>query len=174
QRPPGKGIPTRKVAVLVADGVEMLGLRPVLQALKDAGAITKIVAPQLGQVATATGRQLPVDCTLVNTPSVMFDAVIVAGGADSVTALAGMGDAVHYVLEAYKHCKPVCVLGDGVRLLQALGIQPKADAAALAAHPGVVLGEGSAEAAPETAQAFIQAIMAHRHWDRPGAAAVPA
>ncbi|APW36559.1 catalase HPII [Rhodoferax koreense] len=173
-RPPGKGIPTRKVAVLVADGVEMLGLRPLLQSLKDAGAIVKTVAPQLGQVATATGRQLPVDFTLANAPSIMFDAVLVAGGPDSVATLAGMGDAVHYVLEAYKHFKPVCALGDGVRLLQGLGIAAGADAKALAVHPGVVLGAGSADSAPETAQAFIQAIAAHRHWDRPGAAAVPA
>ena len=174
QRPPGKNIATRRVAVLVADGVEMLGLRPVLQALKDAGAMTRIVSAQLGSVATATGRQLPVEHTLLNTPSVLFDAVLVAGGAESAKLLAGMGDALHFVLEAYKHGKPVCALGDGARLLQPLGIGADTPAQGLAAHPGVVLGVGSAEAAPDTAQAFIQAILAHRHWDRPGATSVPA
>ena len=177
QRPPTKGIPTRRVSVLVADGVEMLGLRPILQALKDAGGNPRIVGPQLGQVATATGRQLPVDQTLANAPSVMFDAVLVAGGADCAAALAGMGDAVHHVMEAYKHGKPVCTLGDGVQLLRHLGIEAGADRAegdAMAGHPGVVLGIGSPESALDTAQAFIRAIGAHRHWDRPSAGSVPA
>ncbi|MDB5893826.1 MAG: katE, partial [Rhodoferax sp.] len=39
---------------------------------------------------------------------------------------------------------------------------------------GVVLGIGSPESAVDTAQAFIRAIGAHRHWDRPSAASVPA
>ena len=166
-------IATRQVAVLVADGVDMQGLRPVLQALEHAGARCVVVGPQLGAVATVTGRQFAVDHSLAGMPSLMFDAVLVAGGERCAQALAAIGAAVHFVLEAYKHGKAVCVLGEGVRLLRLLEITASADAAALARHPGMVLGGGSADAAPDTAKAFIEAIAVHRHWDRPLADAVP-
>lgn len=166
-------IATRRVAVLVADGVDTQSLRPVLQALEQAGARCVVVGLQLGTVATVTGRQFAVDHRVAAMPSVMFDAVLVAGGARCAEALAAMGAAVHFVLEAYKHGKALCVLGDGVGLLRLLQIAPGASAAELARHPGVTLGAGTAEAAPETAKAFIEAMALHRHWDRPLADAVP-
>ncbi len=178
-RMPGEPLPgsqpiaTRKVAVLVADGVDAAALRPVVQALQDVGAQCLVVGPHLGAVATETGRQFPVDHTLATMPSVMFDAVLVAGGVRCAQALAGMGAAVHFVLEAYKHGKAICVVGEGAALLRLLAIEAGADAAALAPHPGVVLGLAGAEAAPETAKAFTLAIGRHRHWDRPLADAVP-
>mgnify|MGYP001473500006 CR=1 FL=1 len=92
----------------------------------------------------------------------------------SAQALAGLGGAHHFVLEAYKHGKAVCALGQGAALLRLLGLDAQADAKALARHPGVVLGRGTAETAPDTAKAFIEAIGRHRHWDRPLAEAVPA
>ncbi|MDB5880135.1 MAG: katE, partial [Ramlibacter sp.] len=95
------GIATRRVAVLVANGVELGALRSVQQALQDAGATCRIVSDHLGSVATSSGQQLAVDHTFVNMPSVMFDAVLVPGGALSAQALARNGDAVHFVLEAY-------------------------------------------------------------------------
>ncbi len=179
-RMPGEPLPgsqpiaTRKVAVLVADGVDTASLRPLVQALQDVGAQCVVVGPQLGSVATESGRQFAVDHTFATMPSVMFDAVLVAGGERCAQAMAGMGVAVHFVLEAYKHGKALCALGDGVALLRWLQIEPGADTAALAAHPGVVLGGGSAEAAPETARSFTLAIGRHRHWDRPLAEALPA
>jgi len=173
-RPDKGGIQTRKVAIIAHDGVDVVSLRPVQQALTDAGAECWILAPRLGAVATAGGRRLEVAGTFQTMPSVMFDAVVVAGGKDSIEALRKVGDAVHFVLEAYKHCKPVCAIAEGVQMLALLGIQPGADAESLANHPGVVLGESGAEAGVATAQAFIAAMLAHRHWDRPDIDAVPA
>jgi catalase len=172
----GAGIGTRRIAVLAADGVDGVSLRPLLQALGAAGAECRIVAPRLGTVATASGRRLEVQATLIGMPSVMFDAVLVAGGKDSAEALAKMGDAVHFVLEAYRHGKPVCAVGDGAALLRLLDIAPGTDAQALAkSHPGVVLGTDlQPEGLEQTVLAFVQAVARHRHWDRPAADAVPA
>jgi hypothetical protein len=47
--------------------------------------------------------------------SVLYDAVLVAGGRDSVDTLAGNGDAVHYVAEAFKHARPIAAPGRGHR-----------------------------------------------------------
>nr|WP_304437963.1 catalase [Pseudorhodoferax sp. Leaf267] len=166
-------IATRRVAVLVADGVETPGLKPIVQALEQAGARCVVVSTQLGSVATVTGRQFAVDHALAAMPSVMFDAVLVAGGERSAQALAGLGAAVHFVLEAYKHGKAICALGEGAVLLRLLDIAAGADVQTLARHPGVTLGAGTPESAEATAKSFVDAIARHRHWDRPLADAVP-
>ncbi|WP_198970525.1 catalase [Xylophilus sp. ASV27] len=167
-------VATRKVALLATDGVDGLSLRAALNALADAGVAGMLVAPRLGTIASSGGRRLEVGATLAGMPSVMFDAVLVAGGKDSAAALSRLGDAVHFVLEAYRHCKPVCALGEGAALLRTLGIEGGASRDALTHHPGVVLGDGRAETMPETMRAFVHAIGQHRHWDRPNLEAVPA
>ncbi|MEH3085012.1 MAG: catalase [Xylophilus ampelinus] len=171
----GAGIGTRRIAVLAADGVDGASLRPILQGLAAAGADCRVLASRLGTVATASGRRLEVQATLIGMPSVMFDAVLVPGGKECADALARMGEAVHFVLEAYKHGKPVCAVADGVALLRLLDIAPGADPQALAAaHPGVVLGADlQPEGLERLVQGFVQAIARHRHWDRPAAEALP-
>lgn len=157
--------------MLVAGGVELGALRAIQQALQDAGASTRIVAAHLGSVATSSGQQLAVDCTFANMPSVMFDAVLVPGGSGSAQTLAGNGDAVHFVLEAYKHCKAICVIGEGVQLLRTLGIGAGEGEPAV---PGVVLGKNDPPGRAQLAQEFIAAIARHRHWLRSNLDAVPA
>jgi catalase len=83
----GGGIHTRRVAVLVAEGVEMGALKALQHALADQGATTRIIAAHLGFVATSSGQQMAVDHTFATMPSVMFDAVLVPGGASSAEAL---------------------------------------------------------------------------------------
>jgi len=163
------GVATRKVAVLVANGVEVGALRAIQQALQDAGATSRIVSDHLGCVATSSGQQLAVDHTLANMPSVMFDAVLVPGGAQSVQALAANGDAVHFVLEAYKHCKAICVIGEGAQMLRSVGLAESGPAPA-----GVVVGKNDPPARAQLAQDFIAAIARHRHWGRANIEAVPA
>jgi len=166
----GAGIATRRVAVLVASGVEVGALRVVQQALQDAGATCRTVAANLGSVATASGQQLAVDHTFCTVSSVMFDAVLVPGGA-SAQVLAGNGDAVHFVLEAYRHCKAIGVIGEGVQLLRTLGIGAGEGGPSV---PGVVLGRNDPPSRPQLAQEFIAALAMHRHWSRANLEAVPA
>lgn len=165
------GVATRRVAVLVAGGVEVGALRVIQQALHDAGASSRILASRLGFVATSSGQQLAVDHTFATMPSVLFDAVLVPGGAASAEALARDGAAVHYVLEAYKHCKTLCVVGEGARLLRTLGMV--ADEGGHAAA-GVLIGRNDAPGRAQLAQDFITAIARHRHWTRPNIDAIPA
>jgi len=171
-------IRTRKVAILVADGIDSASLKPIREALEQAGAQCKVVGPRLGSVVSGSKRQVDTDATFVNMPSVMFDAVLVPAGAEGARALAASGDAVHFVLEAFKHCKAVCTVGEGVQLLATLGIG--ADTPADGLPPGVVVAAtpvtnlGDTSAAQQIAQDFVAAIAKHRHWDRPNIDAVPA
>jgi catalase len=164
----GTSIATRRVAVLVASGVEVGALRAVQQALQDGGATTDIIASHLGSVATASGQQLAVDRSFCTTCSVLYDAVLVPGGA-SAQALAGDGNAVHFVLEAYRHCKTIGVIGEGAQLLRTLGTGGEGAAAA-----GVVIGRNDPPSRPQFAQEFVAALAKHRHWSRANLESVPA
>jgi catalase len=166
----GGSIQTRKVAVLVGPGAELGAYKVIQQALLDAGASCRVIAPHLGTVSSSSGQQVPVDHTYLNMPSVMFDAVLVPGGAAAAEALARNGDAVHFVLEAFKHCKALCLIGESAQLLRLAGVA--LEAGALPA--GVVLGTNEPTTRLQTAQDFIAAIGRHRHWGRALVEQVPA
>ncbi len=169
-------IHTRKVAVLAADGMDMISVRRVMQELTDAGVQCQVVAPHLGHIGTATGRTLAVDFTFSNTSSVMFDAVLIPGGMASADELCRLGLAVHFALEAYKHCKPICAINDGARLLSTLGfsLSQQKDTALTVPTPGVVIADSQKAIEGQIGQAFMTAMLQHRHWDRLNLDSVPA
>ncbi|MEO5660060.1 MAG: catalase [Polaromonas sp.] len=171
----GAGIKTRKLAILVADGVDALPLRRIQQDMTAAGAVCKIVASQLGTVTTLTGKQLAVDHTFANMPSIMFDAVMIPGGHESASTLCGLGDALHFVLEAYKHGKTICAVNEGAQLLKSLGFSAEKNPELITVPtPGVLLADSRKVLDGQVTQDFIAAIAMHRHWDRLNAEAVPA
>lgn len=174
---PGEGIQTRKIAFLVADGFDDVAVSGMKKALTAAGAVVKIIAPRLGNLTSAKGADVKIDFSLLTTSSVLFDAVYVPGGEQSVKALLAEADALHFVNEAYKHCKTIAASGAGAELLRASYIG-KAQAAGnaeakdqLVSEPGVIRGNGQIG---KIATAFIEAIAKHRHWDREMKGDVPA
>jgi catalase len=171
ERPEAKTIATRRVAVLVAPGVEVGALRAVQQALHEAHASCRLLADRLGSVATASGQQLAVEHTFCTQSSVLFDAVLVPGGAASAAALAACAQAVRFVIEAYRHGKPIAVIGEGMQLLAPLGLHHAAEAAKV---PGVVVGTNDPPARAQLAREFVAALARHRHWTRPQPDSAPA
>lgn len=168
-------IKTRRVAVLVADGVDAPALRRLVQDLTSAGAVCKVISGQLGTVSTQGGKQLAVDHTFAAMPSVMFDAVLIPGGDESVTTLCGLGEAVHFVLEAYKHCKTICALNEGTRLLATLGFGAEKNADPVCVPtPGILLTDAQNVLEGLVTPDLIAAISHHRHWDRLNVLAIPA
>ncbi|TCW33847.1 catalase [Gulbenkiania mobilis] len=163
-------IRTRKVAILAADGVDVDGLKAMKEGLEAAGALTKIISVRLGGLVGAQGGPgLPIDATPKTMPSVMFDAVFVPCGPDSLEVLKANGDMLHFVMEAYKHCKPIAAAGYGVDLLRMTGIVQDG----VPPQDGVLLAEkGGADKA--LAQQFVQAIGMHRFWMRADKMQIPA
>ncbi|RYF16781.1 MAG: catalase [Comamonadaceae bacterium] len=166
----GGNIQTRRVAIVMAPGAELGAYKVVQQALLDAGATTRVVAAHLGVVASSSGQQVPVDHTFLTAPSVAFDAVLVPGGAAAAQALMKDGNAVHFVLEAFKHCKPLCVIGESAEILRNAGVLP----AEVPVPAGVVVGSNEPTTRVQMAQDFIAAIGRHRHWGRALVEQVPA
>ncbi|TDE49073.1 catalase [Flavobacterium sp. GT3P67] len=163
-------IKTRQVAILTADGIDEISLNTMREALEAAGAQTKIIAPHLGFIAAATGKQIKVDQSFLTAASVLFDAVYVPDGKQSATALKEEPDAIHFINEAYKHCKAIAADGAGADFvyLTAAGVkiqnEDKADKNNLTI--GVLLNRDAKE--------FIKAIAQHRFWEREKTGKVPA
>jgi catalase len=166
------GVATRKVAVLVADGVDADGLQQVVSALREQRVTCELLGPRDATLETADGGEIKTDRALVTMSSVLYDAVLVAGGEESAETLRHNGEAVHYVAEAYRHGKTIAAIGAGARLLADAPIPASASASAdqpdsLVAEPGVViLPEGASDFDAFTA-AFAEALAGHRHWERP-------
>lgn len=172
---PGAGIRTRRIAVLVANGVDAPALRRLVTDMTAAGAVCKLVSAQLGNINTLSGKKLTVDYTFVNMPSVMFDAVLIPGGEQSIAILSGLGEAVHFVLEAYKHCKTICAVNEGARLLGTLGFKFEQGSGRVdVPTAGVLLADACKVLDGQISQDMITAIALHRHWDRLNVQAVPA
>jgi catalase len=171
-------IKTRKIAILAADGYDDTALSRMTQALTAGGAQAKVVAPRLGSLKSANGAEVKIDFSLLTAGSVMFDAIYVPGGEKSIETLKGQGNAVHFINEAYKHCKSIAATGAGIELLRAsyLGAQtipePNAQGTQRVADEGVLLGHDAQVG--DVAGAFIQAIAQHRHWGRERKDQVPA
>jgi catalase len=89
-------------------------------------------------------------------PSPMWDALVIAGSAD---AMAGVGAAVEFVQEQFRHCKPILLAGSAPALLAAAGITAPSDA-------GFVDAAARGLAPKAVAQALIQAVGKHRHYER--------
>jgi catalase len=170
-------IATRKIAILAADGFDHASLATVREALERKGARCEVVSKHQ-RTLRGTGGELAVDKSYVVSASIMYDAVLIAGGRDSAATLRTQGDAIHFVNEAFKHGKPIGALGEGGSVLAASQIRGVAvsDAADLIADVGVVtLAESSgAPGLSSFGDAFAEAIAQHRHWDRDHEQEVPA
>ncbi|GAC1410608.1 MAG: catalase HPII [Candidatus Velthaea sp.] len=160
---------TRKVAILAAEGVNAADVAAMKAALTAAGAIAEVIAPRLGTL----GGAVKVDHTLVTAPSVVYDAVYVPGGAQSIRTLSDDGDAVHFVAEAFKHAKPIAASGDAAPVLERAGFYGDGAREGNPEQTGLIVGK-SGEGAAKLAPALIGALALHRAWMRAGKDAVPA
>ena len=168
-------IKTRKIAIMMANGVDASAFRSLAADLTEAGAICKYVGMELGCVSTITGKKIAIDCTFSTMPSIMFDAVLIPGGDESTTALCYLGEAVHFVLEAYKHGKAICALNEGSQLLLTLGFNTEKDMESITIPtPGVILADARKVFEGQISESFQAAIALHRHWNRINLDAVPA
>ncbi|MEO8484839.1 MAG: catalase [Betaproteobacteria bacterium] len=157
---PGEGgIRTRKIALLVADGVALGATMAIHKALLDQGAVPVLVAPRLGTVAGGDRKNAEAMATLENSPAVLFDALVLPDGAAGVAALAATGQAREFVVNMFRHGKAILALGAGRRLLEEAGV---IGGAAKAMPSGVVLASGR----DGNLKAFVHAVARHRHPER--------
>jgi catalase len=99
--------------------------------------------------------------------------VYVPGGTNSVAALEAAPDAVHFLNEAFKHCKAIAADADALQVLKATYFGRKlpadnSDETILA--EGIIISDDTTQLAAQ----FIKAIAQHRFWEREKPRKVPA
>ncbi len=161
-RPGQAGIRTRRVAVLVAAGVDGAMVQTVYASLLADGAVPRLVGSQLGKVTASDGSTLDVEISLEAGPSVLYDAVVVPDGAEAANAWTLDAHALDFARDQYRHCKPMLVIGSGTVLLEKAGIP-------------ATLPDGSADPAligtnsdtlEQALVAFKSALAKHRAFER--------
>ena len=164
----GEALPSiagRHIAVLAADGVDLGQLDAVKSALRSAGAKLTVLAHQRSRLRSHDGwRSIAVHHTMRNRPPVMFDALYLPGGDESVSTLCDDDEALRFVRETFRHGKPIAASGDGVQMLQVAGV-PLPEDARQAALSGVILELPRSGLGPMSV-AFVAAIARRRHWQR--------
>lgn len=161
-RPGQVGIKGRRVAVLVASGVDDKAVKKQYASLLKDGAVPRMVGNMLGKVTAVDGDPIDVEISVEAGPSVMYDGVIVPDGAAAAEALAKNAQVLEFLREQYRHGKPILAYGSGSDLLTKAMIPQKLPDGS--ADPGLILGDpANADAALD---AFKTALSAHRVFAR--------
>ena len=166
-------ISTRKIAFLIADGVELSSMNVVKDILEKEGAVVEVIAPYLGYVVAEDHTEVPVKKSFLTAASVFYDAVYVPAGVNSIATLAAEANAVHFLNEAYKHCKALAFDANTSPLLEEtyfFSKLPSTYTNESVMREGVIL-QGDPE---KLARQFVSAIAQHRFWDREKPRRVPA
>jgi catalase len=160
------GVVSRKVAILLADGFDLSAVALMFKSLTEAGAHGKICAPRAGMVTASNGEQLKVDFRLKTTGSVLFDALFVPGGIESIQTLSKEASAALFVNETYMHCKAIAATGAGVDFIKTCllkgGLPSESLKKALTAPNGIITSSSEADISGD----FIKAMAHHRIWNR--------
>ena len=148
----GNSIVSRKIAALVSDGFDGEALMNMKNALEEKGAIIQLIATHGGTVKCDKGKNHQVDAALLTTESVLFDAIFVPGGEESVKDLLTEAKAKKFINESLMHCKAIAVSKEGEQLLDATY--------------GKDFKDDQAVFINQSADDFAKAIANHRNWNR--------
>ena len=151
----------RKIAVLVHDKANEANVAAILAWAQSESAVAHILTPTPAPVVSSEQSALPSNGMQKGEPSVIYDAVVIVDG-DNYNVVKADGIATHYILEAYKHLKPIIFLGDKKALIDDLR---------LVMDKGTVVTEDFDTVSTQ----FKDLIRAHRVWEREMVAeAIPA
>ncbi|WP_424495310.1 catalase [Salinimicrobium sp. GXAS 041] len=153
---PSEGIATRKIAVLAGDGFSESDYNKMEKPLEEAGAMVQIVGVHGGTIKCDKGDSHKVAHALMTTESVVFDALYIPGGKESVDALKKQAKAKKFINEALKHCKAIALDSEAEELFDSTY--------------GKDFKDDEAVCINEDPKKFINAISKHRNWKREKAA----
>ncbi|RZK87876.1 MAG: catalase, partial [Pedobacter sp.] len=155
-------IKSRKIAFLIADGVDVVSVNEMKKALEDQQAAVELIAPKLGTIQGLKNQSLAADESFLTAASVLYDAVFIPSGDKSIAALSQEPDAIHFINQAFKHCKAIAIADPASALLDKTQLKGAKDA-------GLLIGNKD-----NLVKDFITAIAQHRVWEREKARKIPA
>ena len=160
-RPGEDGVTGRRVALLVAQGMDDTGMAALHQSLLDAGAVARHIGARLGTLSPVSGRSLEVEATIETMHSVLWDAMVLVADDVAQAALARDGKLQDFIRDQYRHGKPMLLVGNASPVLAQLGIP--AELPDGSADPGLLVAEACYD---DVATRFIDALGRHRHFER--------
>ncbi|KAG6900665.1 hypothetical protein C0993_005898 [Termitomyces sp. T159_Od127] len=135
-------IASRRIAILIADGFNSTEVQAVRTAFAGMAATTWMIGQRRGEVKADSGPSISVDHHFEGQRSTMFDALLIPSGVNHAKALAMNGRTVHWVREAFGHCKVIGAIGDGVSVVQHAVTLPELEFADPSGGDGIVNSYG--------------------------------
>jgi catalase len=160
-RPGVDGIKTRRVAIVLSDGANTDVASQIYTKLVAQGATPRLLGVKLGAIE-GPGGSLDVEASLEILPSVLWDAVIMLDG--QTPSLCESGQAIEFLKDQYRHCKPILLFGGAKALLETLGLAANPGNGPVQGDPGLLVFDGNA--ADEALSAFVSALTRHRNFER--------
>jgi catalase len=160
---PGQtGVATKRVALLVADGVDGGAITEIYEQLLQLGAVPRLVGQKLGAVTGVDGAALQVEITLSAAPSALYDAVVIADGEEASMLLAADPLVAEFMRDQYRHCKPILALGSATAVID----KAELPAALPTGDDDFSLAVGDADQLAELLPQFIEALGGQRELGR--------
>jgi catalase len=161
-RPGADGIKTRRIAILVADGVDGATALAAHESLTAQGAVPRFVGVKLGKAQSISGAPLDVEISLETAPAVLWDAMLIPDGPGAAAELSKRGHALEFLKDQYRHCKPILLLGAAQVLLKAADIPIELPSG----EDDAGLLRFDAEDTDAAVPAFVEALTKHRIFER--------
>jgi len=112
-------IATRMVALIIADGFNLSEYEAVKAALSAAGALCFTIGPGRQPIKpSGGGKGVAPDHHFEAMRSTLFDSLYIPGG-EHVATLHKQGRVIHWIREAFGHCKAIGATGEAVELVKA-------------------------------------------------------
>jgi catalase len=144
----------RKIGVLMTEGGDAAVLKYLESTLQEEGAIYEVVAPHAGELKDSDGAMIQIDEKIDGGPSVLFDAIVILPGAETVNMLMTNYAAVRFVSDAFNHNKFIGYVDAAQPLLNKANIED-------------MLDNGCHRLNDEASvQAFITKCRDLRYWER--------
>ena len=161
-RPGTLGIKTRRIAILIADGVDGEAARAIHEQLADQVAVPRFVGIKMGPAESVNGDPVEVEVSLEAAPAVLWDAMIIPDGAGSAEALAHSGHAMEFLKDQYRHLKPILLFGAAATLPAKANIPAELPSGEV--DPGLLRFAG--DESDSSLQAFVEVLSKHRVFER--------
>lgn len=162
--PKPDNIRTRTVAILTAPGTNTHEAQAMYDYLKQEGAYPEYIGIHLGKQ-----DGLNITNTYLTASSVLYDALYVPGGKEGIGRLTKPSSLFPYeepkvwLLDAWRHGKPISASGEGIKLLKASDVKiPKVKENEVTEAQGVIVGPPG----DDLNQKYRSALVQQRFWYR--------
>jgi catalase len=141
----------RKIGLLLGEGFEEKIKKMVVSQIEKEQAQLAMISAKVKDADASTGDIVPALMALRAAPSVLFDSVVILAGPEGDRELAKDPNAVAFIMDADRHCKPIAYAG----------IPNLAKEAKLADGPGIVKLNDTSQV-----EDFLASARAGRFWER--------